>query len=133
MAGKAAAEAHRVTVTREGKWWMIRVPDLDILTQSKSLAGVETSAREAIAVTLDVPVEDVELDLVVRTPAVRVTERARAVSDARARAAELEREATADAVALAAELNAEGVPLRDIGEALGVSFQRAQQLVAAGR
>jgi len=36
-----------------------------------------------------------------------------------------------DAMRLARDLAAHGVAVRDIGEALGVSFQRAQQLVSA--
>ncbi|MDR2619720.1 MAG: hypothetical protein LBC29_01110 [Propionibacteriaceae bacterium] len=49
----------------------------------------------------------------------------------RAQVAELERETSAQAAKLAKTLAAEHVTVRDIGQVLGVSYQRAQQLVAA--
>ena len=54
-----------------------------------------------------------------------------AIADLRRRAARDEREATSQAVALAKRLAGEGVTVRDIGSALGVTFQRAHQLVSA--
>ncbi len=43
------------TVTHEGRWWVIEVPEIDGLTQARRLAEVELMARELIAVTLDIP------------------------------------------------------------------------------
>lgn len=122
-----------VQVEREGKWWMIRVPELDILTQARRLADVERNALEAISATLDVALEDLAVTVEVRTPTTAVSQRVDRVRAERARAAQIERDALNDAAALAVELAEQGIPLRDIGAALGLSFQRAQQLVTSVR
>lgn len=46
-------------VTRDGRWWMIEVPEVDGLTQARRLDEVEKMAREYIAVTLDLPISQV--------------------------------------------------------------------------
>jgi hypothetical protein len=121
---------YTVRVTREGKWWMARVPDIDALTQARRLGEVEDMARSLIAITLGIPADSfkirAELDAI---EDIRVTERLDRIHDQLGRAAHLEEEARAHTRALAAELSGKGVPVRDIGTVLGVSFQRAQQLV----
>jgi predicted RNase H-like HicB family nuclease len=52
-----------VEAERDGKWWMIRVDELGILTQARRSIDVERNAREAIAVTLDVPANSFEVAL----------------------------------------------------------------------
>ena len=42
---------------------MVAVPEIDSLTQARGIAEAELIARELIAVTLDIPVEDVAVDL----------------------------------------------------------------------
>ena len=122
-------EAH---VTRDGKWWMIYVPAVDGLTQARRISDVTRMAKELIAVTLDVPLSTVDVHVAsLVVDGVDVLERARQVRAAREQAAKLESEAVDGAAALAHELADEGVPVRDIGEVLGVSYQRAHQLVTA--
>jgi glycine/serine hydroxymethyltransferase len=53
------------------------------------------------------------------------------IRQAREEAAAREQSAVKQAATLAKELAAEGVALRDIGQVLGVTFQRAHQLVHA--
>lgn len=60
-----------------------------------------------------------------------VTARARQVGRDRELAGRHAAAAAAQARALARELSARGVTVRDVGEVLGVSFQRAQQLITA--
>ena len=50
---------YAVSVTREGRWWMVRVPEIDQVTQARRLSEVTRAARELIAVTLDVPMSTV--------------------------------------------------------------------------
>jgi hypothetical protein len=127
-------KTYGVRVARDGKWWMVRVPEIDGLTQARRLSEVEDMARSLIAITLDVPAG--EIDLSVELDAiedVRVTERLDAIH-AQEEAAEAALAKAREARrTLAQELAQHQVPVRDIGTALHVSFQRAQQLIDAAR
>ncbi|CAN5266289.1 hypothetical protein BH11ACT3_BH11ACT3_20490 [soil metagenome] len=124
---------YQALVSREGKWWMIHVPGVDGLTQARRLSEAGLMAREFVAVTLDVPVESVTISVrVVEIEGVaNVGDRINAIIADRAKADELSRKASADAIALARELASHDVPIRDVGEVLGVSHQRAHQLIHA--
>ena len=120
---------YEVTVTRDGKWWMVHIPEIDGLTQARRLAEAGDMAREYIAVTLDVDLAEVEVEVRVESVAgIDVDARLKAIEDERARAKELERQASEAAASLAKDLARE-IPLRDVGAVLGVSYQRAHQLV----
>lgn len=54
---------YEVEVTREAKWWMVSIPEIDGLTQARRLSEVEQMAREYIAVTLDVRFSTVRVSL----------------------------------------------------------------------
>lgn len=118
-------------VTREGKWWMVRVPEIDRITQARRLGEAELMARELIAVSEGVLLDevDVELSLASVGGLSDVSERLAAIASNREQAAKLESRATLEAAALAKALSARGIPLRDVGAILGVSHQRAHQLV----
>jgi len=121
-------EAH---VTRNGNWWIISVPAVDGSIQAPTISDVIPKAKEHVAGTLNVPLSTVEVhfaSLVV--DGVGILGRARQVRAAREQAEQLEAQAVGHACALAHDLAGEGVPVRDIGEVLGVSDQRAHQLVA---
>ncbi|MFF2485260.1 hypothetical protein ACFVSU_02605 [Microbacterium sp. NPDC058062] len=47
-------KTYDVVVTRDQDWWAVAVPELDGITQARSLEGTTAAAREYIAVTLDV-------------------------------------------------------------------------------
>src|SRR5262245_61258741 len=53
-----------VKVTREGKWWMVEIPELDGLTQARRLSEVSQMAAEWIALTADLSLSDVEVNIV---------------------------------------------------------------------
>jgi predicted RNase H-like HicB family nuclease len=121
-----------VTVSREGKWWMVDIPALDGLTQARRLAEAGQMAREWIALTTDSNIDDIAVNVTVeRVGDVDVSGQLDEIRRQREQAAEMEREALAHTAALAKALAAQDVPVRDIGAALGVSFQRAHQLVQA--
>lgn len=121
---------YTATVSREDGWWMIHVPEIDGLTQARRLVEAETMARELIAVTLGVPLDTVTVDIQVTNVAdIDIPTRLNAIRADRARAAELERAASADAASLARDLVSARVPLRDVGAILGISHQRAHQLI----
>ena len=123
---------YTVSVTRKGRWWIVRVPEIDQVTQARRLSEVTKAARELIAVTLDVPMSTVSV--LVRVERVGdvedVTGRAEAIRREHARADELARRAQDESKELARQLAGAQVPLRDIGELLGVSHQRVHQLIS---
>ena len=121
------------TVVREGKWWMVSIPELDGLTQARRLSEAAAMAREFVAATLDTSVEEVAVILEVRqVGGIRdVQSELDRIREERSRAERLEKQAIADSISLARSLANEEVPLRDIGTILGVSHQRAHQLVTA--
>lgn len=115
------------SVGREGAWWIVRVPAVNGVTQARRLSDVPLMARELVAATLDVPLDAVSIN-VHHDP--YIVEKVADINNARAHAADLEREASKDARELARFLVKTGVPLRDVGTILGVSHQRAHQLVS---
>ncbi|MGP9723014.1 hypothetical protein ACT3SZ_03225 [Corynebacterium sp. AOP40-9SA-29] len=65
-------QEYEVTVTRDDKWWMIRIPGLDGvngniegLAQARRFADVEPEARSYIATVADVDPSTVSLNLAV--------------------------------------------------------------------
>jgi len=123
---------YTVSVTREGRWWIVRAPEIDQVTQARRLSEVTKAARELIAVTLDVPMSTVRVQVhVERVGEVEdVTGRAEAIRKEHARADELARRAHDESRELARQLAGAHVPMRDIGELLGVSHQRVHQLIS---
>ena len=122
---------YTVSVTRDGKWWMVAVPELDALTQARRLGDVDTAARELVALETGTALDEVSIDVHVELAAGDGDLTAR-VADIRARRDRIEAEEAkvrADTAAFARELAAAQVPVRDIGTLLGVSFQRVSQLV----
>lgn len=116
--------------TRERRWWTVSVPAIDGMTQARRLSDVKDMARELVAVTLNVPIDQVEIEVTVgAVDDIDVQAALDLIRDERAEAARLERDASERARELARALIAHDVPLRDVGAALGVSHQRAHQLV----
>ena len=114
-----------------GKWWAIEMPDINdggIFTQARHFEEVAAMAAEAAALVLDVPESSIEIDVVAVLPDevrdhLAEAERLRLVSQ------QAQSDAAEHARIAARTLRATGMPLRDVGAALGVSVQRAHQLV----
>jgi hypothetical protein len=128
----AELTTYRIEVERDGRFWRIRVPEIERSTQARHLREVELMARDLIAIMEDVPPDSVELDVHIELPEdirqelARSAELREQAASAQAEAARLSRDA-------ARRLYDRGLPLRDIGKVLGVSFQRAKQLVDQSR
>lgn len=121
---------YKATVTREDRWWMVHVPEIGGLTQARRLSEAKAMARSLVAVTLDIPADSFDVDIEVeKVGTVKVAERTARLRTARETATRLEHEVQAAAESLARDLANEGLPLRDIGDILGISYQRAHQLV----
>lgn len=129
--GRETMLTYRANVHREGKWWLVEVPAIDGLTQARRLSEAQLMARELVAVTLGVPLSEVEVEVGLRAIG-RLTdlpERVKQIASDRAQARALDARAASSSEQLAKELVEAGVPLRDIGTVLGVSHQRVHQLV----
>ncbi|MGU3438285.1 HicB family toxin-antitoxin system [Actinomycetes bacterium M1A6_2h] len=120
---------YTVSVTRDGKWWMIAVPELDALTQARRIDDVPTAAKELIALETGVALADVNIEQHIELGGEDLAPRLSEIATQRARLAENEAAVRANTEAFAKELADARVPVRDIGALLGVTFQRASQLV----
>lgn len=118
-------------VSREGKWWMIGIPEIDGLTQARRVAEVGQAAKELIAVTLDIKLSEVAVDVVYQDIAgVPVGEQLHAINEEKAEAARLEEDAAVKTSQLVRALVDQNIPVRDIGALLGISFQRVHQIAS---
>lgn len=115
---------------RVGLWWMIRIPEIDGLTQARRLEHAAKEAREYIAVTTGVPIDDVKVAVtVIKIGELDIAAENKAVIAARLQASAAESAATDRAARLAHDLSANHLTVREIGAVMGVSHQRAQQLL----
>ena len=122
-----------VNVTREGKWWMVEVPELDGLTQARRLAEVGQMASEWIALTLELPLSEVEVNITeVDVAGLDVHAAGELVAQLREDVRQLEALISGITAATAKKLVGEGVPTRDVAEVLGLSHQRISQIVGTG-
>lgn len=120
------ATAQRVA----GGWWMVQCDQHPgALSQVRRLDQAVDVHREAIAFVTSEPVEQVQVSVVPRLDSAAEDELAavRRLSDAAARAAN---QAAEQRAALARRLHEDGLTVRDIGQIMGVSYQRAGQLIA---
>ena len=132
MAPEASKRTFTATVSREGKWWMISVADVG-LTQARRLSKANDMATELVAVTLDIAIDEVNVDIIFDGvgEVQGISSTLETIRSERAEASALEQSASRGAAELAKRLAAEDVPIRDVGTILGVSHQRAHQLVSS--
>lgn len=122
-------KTYEVAVTREGRWWMIEVPEIDGLTQARRIDEIEAMARSLIATIEDVPPSSIETNIIsVKLGDVDALAVAQRVKDLRAQAAAAEAQANTEVRAAALTLTSKNAPVRDVGTLLGLSHQRVSQL-----
>ena len=125
-----AVTTYHVRVELGERYWLVHVFELDRWTQARVLREVEPMARDLVAMMADVAPDSFDLTTDIALPDEFTTHlragraAARAVSPAQASAAAEVRRA-------ARLLTEQGLSLRDVGAALGVSYQRAHQLVSS--
>lgn len=127
----ALRKTYTVDVTRSGRWWAIAVPELKgVFSQARRLAEAELMAHDAIAAVLDVPPRsfDIVLHPILGDRLERLVHEAR---QSRADAQEAQVAAADRSARALRSLQKSGVPLRDAGELLGISHQRAAQIADA--
>ena len=125
-------DTYTAQVERDGRFWLIHVPEVDRWTQARTLREVEPMARDLVAVMLEVDPDSFELRVDLELPE-DVQRHLREAARLRTEAADANSAAARESRAAAAALATRGLPLRDIGLALGVSHQRAGQLLTESR
>ncbi len=116
------------TVRRDGRWWLVNIPQLDTAGQARTLVEADDVAREVIGLFLDVDPDTVSVAIEVELPETArelwatATEREAAARAAVSAAASMRR----DAIRV---LHNQGISQADAARALGISPQRVSQLV----
>ncbi|WP_155918271.1 hypothetical protein [Marmoricola sp. URHB0036] len=118
-----------VEVLRDGKWWMINIPEIGGVTQARRLAEAGQAAAEYIALSEDLALSEVDVDIVsVDVNGMDVHAAGELVEHLRTEVRVLEGLIAQLTSATARQLVDDDVPLRDIAEVLGVSHQRVAQI-----
>lgn len=113
----------------ETGWWVVTMPELSgAVTQSRRLGQVPRDIAEVVRLLTGELPEDYELDVEALFPGPAGQEAARATA-LRAESDRLSHEAKDVAASAVSALRAAGLTYRDIGTLVGVSHQRAQQLI----
>lgn len=123
-----ATKTYRVTFDRdEDGWWVATAVDLrGCRTQGRSIAQARERLREAMALC-DVP-STARLDEEIHVGG-KLDVELEALRETREEAERLAQESAERTRRMAARLAKAGLSRRDVGELLGLSFQRAQQLL----
>ena len=116
---------YRATVERGERYWVVRVEGV-ATTQARHLRELEDMTTDLIQVMTGDEHPEVTYELLLPGSVQDHLDRARRLREESSRA---QVAAAAEARAAARELRDAGLPVRDIGRVLGVSFQRAHQLV----
>lgn len=124
---------YEVHVTgREGRWWAVEIPALGAgaRTQARRLSEVAEEARDYIAVTLDVVPSTVQVEVVIDDfgQVCNLQQRSAWIRAARRLIEQLEDDVQRETKVLTGDLAAEGVPMREIAELVGTTFQRVGQI-----
>ncbi|RSZ65522.1 transcriptional regulator [Corynebacterium hylobatis] len=117
--------------TREEGWWTVTVDEVPgLFTQTRRLDQIEDMVRDALALfpEIEADPENAAISTAVEADITAPAETARQL---RAAAEQAQIEATKAMTATAKLLSSRGLPYRDIGHLLGVSFQQAQKLATA--
>jgi hypothetical protein len=124
----AEVKTYRVNVTRDGKFWHIRVPELNRSTQARRYKDISLMAIDLIEIMTGLTAKDFDLHIEMRLPS-DVQDHLSRSEKLRAEAERKNSEAAKEKRAAVRALLAQGLSQREAGELLGMSFQRVSQLV----
>lgn len=123
----SAVKTYQVIVRPGEKYWILEIPGIGF-TQARTTAEIESMARDLITVMT----QDADFALTVETKLPQsVQEHLDEARRLRKEEAECRSNAARETRAAAQELHGMGLALQQIGDILGVSRQRAHQLVNA--
>lgn len=124
------AERYDVTVRRDGRFWYVDIPALDGATQARNLSEIDEMAKDYITEVTGTAADRLEIAVTIELPA-EVQAHLAAASALRDEEAHARSRAAEESRAAARALKSQGLTVREVGAALGISHQRAQQLVSA--
>jgi hypothetical protein len=121
---------YHAIASRDGKYWLVHIPELGQYTQARTMAEVEPMAKELISLVDGVSTDTfkVELQNELSESVRHYLELSRKYAG---EAAYFQSEAANQRRQAARQMRDEGMTVRDIGAALGISYQRAQQLISS--
>jgi hypothetical protein len=126
---KKTARTYHAEVRRAGKYWAVYVPEVDRWTQARHLRELDAMTEDLIELMTGAKAGTFSVDYDIDLPETVRGHLARA-EQLRSESAQAQAAAAAEVRAAARELHQGGLPLRDVGQLLGISHQRAHQLVA---
>lgn len=126
---EAVKDQYTAIVERDQQFWMVTVPEVGRVTQARHLREVDTMARDLIALMDDIAPDSFGLTVQIMLPE-EVREHLDRAEELRRDAAEANHKAAEESREAVRELRELGLTIRDVGDALGVSHQRAHQLVS---
>lgn len=106
------------------------IPGIDGATQARNLSEIDEMAKDYIAGVTGVPEHAIELAVAIELPA-DVQAHLAAAAALRDEEAHARTRAAEESRAAARALRSRGLTVREVGAALGISHQRAQQLISA--
>jgi len=124
------AVAYHAEVRRSGKYWAVHVREIDRWTQARHLRELEVMTEDLIELMTGAKAGTFTVDYDIELPETVRGRLARA-EQLRSASAQAQAQAAAEVRAAARELHQGGLPLRDVGHLLGISHQRAHQLIAS--
>jgi DNA-directed RNA polymerase specialized sigma24 family protein len=127
----AAVKTYNATATREGRWWVVDVPDIGV-TQGRSSREAERMAADLVAIMLDIPVEQVSVNVDFRLSD-ELTNEVYIARQAQKDADKAQRQAADRSRAAIRRILAAGLSKQDAARVLGISAQRVSQLVPEPR
>jgi len=116
------------TAFLDGKFWIIEIPTIDGITQARSVKEIDVMVRDLISIMTETEPDsfDINMQLLLPDDVAATLKRAGELRDI---ADNARKEAAIESRRAAKALRASGLTVRDIGAALGISFQRAHQLI----
>lgn len=122
-------ETFQLSVTREGRWWIIDVPAIDYSTQARTLSEVEYMGRDLIATMEEIEADSFDVSVQIEKPA--------DVAAQLEEAARLDREAQEATARAARDRRAAARQLREVyalsaidtAAVLGITRARVYQLL----
>lgn len=112
---------------REGRWWVIEVPDVGT-TQGRTTREADEMARDLIATMLEVDPATVEVRIDYQLPA-ELDGEVTAAREATQKAARAQEQAAKQTRTAVARIRHAGIAGADVARILGISPQRVSQLI----